>query len=508
MPVLKRKPARKSLPVSGRDAVSSHSEVMSFLKSHLIRVAADLFCAAEEQSASGDHRLLAYCTGSGGGMKRGLQKIVDQTWAAEATVASAAESAATALGTELAEAIDGTPRDAGLAQAGTNIEVASPASHEKPLDATRLEELKHRARQAPTPQALLEPRQVQKRLRSSPLSNIAHAQGHMREVEKRTKTRNQKVMMVQDIVLFDSYDRRAEIVFFPRKGIWRLRDYYELLVACRVEEVLADMNPSQCGEGGFNIPRTEVGWHQLLRAGVAPVKVPFAELSPEQRAGVAAELRFGLGCGALQWRTPAPPTIGGLGASADLWIEHMPEDPAFEKDSLNLLVPEERLVRLWAHRHLEDRQMHAFVKVLEACGHHVQQTTGFQISRNASTESLFCVTGSRALSARHKTGAGKSIGFAFCALDLAESKGSPSRLSILGSASSRDDRPQLPRVGTQGATKLRALLATPMLMDIIDEGALRTPPRKQKKARTAESATNPSPKALLDSAATLTEACS
>ena len=36
--------------------------------------------AAEEQSTAGDHRLLSYCTGLNGGMKKGLQKI---RWALE-----------------------------------------------------------------------------------------------------------------------------------------------------------------------------------------------------------------------------------------------------------------------------------------------------------------------------------------------------------------------------------------------------------------------------------------
>ncbi|CAK0903970.1 unnamed protein product, partial [Prorocentrum cordatum] len=43
--------------------------------------------------------------------------------------------------------------------------------------------------------------------------------------------------------LFDRFGRPAEVVFCPRGGRWRLRDFYELLVACRSEPPLAAAGP-------------------------------------------------------------------------------------------------------------------------------------------------------------------------------------------------------------------------------------------------------------------------
>ncbi|CAE8649265.1 unnamed protein product, partial [Polarella glacialis] len=39
--------------------------------------------------------------------------------------------------------------------------------------------------------------------------------------------------------------------------MWRLRDFFEVLVTCRQEPDLASLSPSEAPEGGLQIPRTE-----------------------------------------------------------------------------------------------------------------------------------------------------------------------------------------------------------------------------------------------------------
>merc|ERR1712150_9054 len=184
------------------------------------------------------------------------------------------------------------------------------------------------------------------------------------------------------------------------------------------------------------------------------------ELSPAEHEAAAAELRFGVCCGELPWSMPASPH--GLVANPDLWIDLMPEDSRFDKDTMIAVLPEERLVRLWASRHVEDRQLQAMSRVLERCGHRIQQTTGFKMSRNSTTSELFCVTGSKAATTRHKTGTNSNLPFALCGTQVGCEEPIP-RYRILGSKTSADDRPTTPRKGTSGAAKLAKLLATPTL---------------------------------------------
>jgi len=247
-----------------------------------------------------------------------------------------------------------------------------------------------------------------------------------------------------------------------------LRDYYELLVACRGQDALAGIGPSRSIEGGFAIPRTEAGWHQMLRSNVAPVRVPFAELTEDVCASIVPELRFGLGCGSLRWSaTEACGAAGHTSPVEDLWIDLMPRDKNFETDTLASLVAEEHLVRIWAYNHVEDRQLQAFVSVLRACGHSVQQTTGFRVSHNASTEMLFCLTGTRAATVRHKAGKNRNAPFALCAPEVSDGDSPKPRFTILGPSTTKDSRPLPPRCGTRGAKRLRALLQDPpaALMD-------------------------------------------
>merc|ERR1712146_171261 len=98
------------------------------------------------------------------------------------------------------------------------------------------------------------------------------------------------------------------------------------------------------------------------------------------------------------------------------------------------------------------------------------QTVGFHITCNKTYSTLFCVSGSRAVSKRHKTGAGGSAPFALRAVaDALECKSSGPRFSMLGSATSKDDGPTPPRAGTDGGAKLRRLSKrqAPAIMDAV-----------------------------------------
>ena len=87
----------------------------------------------------------------------------------------------------------------------------------------------------------------------------------------------------------------AEIVFRPRCGLWRLRDFYELLVACRQQEGLAATAPSRAPAGGLRLPRSEEGWQAMLAAGLAKEKA-FGKLSKEEKEAAAAEMRLCSAC--------------------------------------------------------------------------------------------------------------------------------------------------------------------------------------------------------------------
>lgn len=203
-----------------------------------------------------------------------------------------------------------------------------------------------------------------------------------------------------------------ELVVRPRGGLWRLRDFYEVLAECRAAAsgaaasggaaaALARASPSSCGSGGFRIPRTELGWHAMLRAAVATPRIQFGELSPEQRDAAAADLRFSVACGALPWR-PSQGTFGDGGKNdvgvQDRWIDEMPEDPKFEVNSLDWLPFEEKVVHISAYNHVEDHHLLAIVKALEACGHSVQQTSGFKMDKGGN----LLITGSKARRPTHK----------------------------------------------------------------------------------------------------------
>eukprot|EP00747_Dinoflagellata_sp_TGD_P179451 gnl/TRDRNA2_/TRDRNA2_30266_c0_seq1.p1 gnl/TRDRNA2_/TRDRNA2_30266_c0~~gnl/TRDRNA2_/TRDRNA2_30266_c0_seq1.p1 ORF type:complete len:484 (+),score=69.79 gnl/TRDRNA2_/TRDRNA2_30266_c0_seq1:47-1498(+) len=356
----------------GKPVAASHIEVFRSIKRRKIHKAEDLYQLAQERSAKGDHALLRYCTGEKG-MKRNLQSTIDSAWA--------------------------------------RSDVATISDHAAPLPADRLRELQAQAR---APCAVVstaadedvQSRQVAKRKPSgSELGKIVDARARVApalaersKVVDAAKTGRQRgnraAYSGTELLFFDHYTTRAEIIFKPHGGIWRLRDFFEVLVSCSSSEAaLAGIRPAAAAEGGFTIPRSELGWHAMLRSKVTTQRCSFKDLADEQHAAVAAEVRFGVGCGDLPWCAPA-------GGDADVWIDAMPMDPKFETDVLRTAPLEERLVRLWAYRHVEDRQLLAILRVLEACGHSIAETIGFTYSKKDG----ICVTSTRSKTPRHKHG--------------------------------------------------------------------------------------------------------
>jgi len=248
-----------------------------------------------------------------------------------------------------------------------------------------------------------------------------------------------------DVLLFDQYGHRAEIIFRPCGGIWRLRDFYEVLVACRCLPVvgLVGVSPSSAHEGGFVLPRSEAGWRAMLKAGVASPRLPLNELTSIQRNAVSGQFCFGHSCGALPWTPPLTPQCSGANEVPleDAWIDAMPQDPNFESDSLSgIAAEEERVVRLWARGHVEDRHLWALLQALESCNHTVQQSVGFTISSSG-----LCVTGSQARAVRHKHGNGSTAFGAICAQASQAERGRKIRpRAMLGDDRSSKHRPSPP----------------------------------------------------------------
>jgi len=263
----------------------------------------------------------------------------------------------------------------------------------------------------------------------------------VRDFKAGKKTRMKTPTSKDQVLLFDHFGRQAELVFRPRCGLWRLRDLFEVLTTCRQDLVMAGIGPSPAPEGGLQIPRQEAGWQAMLDSGVAKPAKPYSELEAAEKASAAAELRFGVGCGSIQWQTPKSSIV-------DEWIEAMPKDPAFETDSLATIAHEEKLVRLWAKGHVEDRHWLAVLRALEECQHVVQQTKGFRVQRG-----ILCVTGSKARVSTHVSGARLPFGLLSAQASEAEAKadsarrqkGLSSRFLMLGNARSASHRPEMAR---------------------------------------------------------------
>jgi len=92
------------------------------------------------------------------------------------------------------------------------------------------------------------------------------------------------------------------------------------------------------------------------------------------------------------------------GAKAhNVWIYAMPKEANFEDDTLYDRPMEEKIVRLWAKHHVEDKHLVAVIQALEACQHQICQTKGFDLKRDE-----LCVTGTQAGSGAEKPAQGGS----------------------------------------------------------------------------------------------------
>jgi len=375
------------MPGLKRLASSSHEEVYRFVRHKRIHAADELFRVAKERSAKDSGALLVFCCGCDDiSMKRNLQQEIDAMWMP----------------------------DTGLQSIDPSGESQVVRAHLKPLSETRLRALKTQARApAKRPRSGIPAQHVQIATPPSKNACFLQASEQLRCSRKR------------DLTLLDSLACRGEAVFRPFGGVWRLRDFYEVLVAVREDPTLAGVAPISTAEGGFRIPRSEDGWRALLRAAVATPRIPFDELTVSQRLAASAEVRFGIGCGALPWQPPSEQEQDPQHA----WIDAMPEDPLFEVDVLRGLPLEERLVRLWSHRHVEDSHLFAIVRAFEACEHLLQETVGFKLKDGA-----FKITGRRLLAPRHKSDARKGTFGAICAQAAVAEASTPSPiLAILGS---------------------------------------------------------------------------
>eukprot|EP00930_Biecheleria_cincta_P056771 TRINITY_DN4282_c0_g2_i1.p1 TRINITY_DN4282_c0_g2~~TRINITY_DN4282_c0_g2_i1.p1 ORF type:complete len:420 (-),score=91.60 TRINITY_DN4282_c0_g2_i1:137-1396(-) len=359
----------------------SHKEVYELVRKRQILTDDQLWDLAQKLSGKGDHCLLNYCSGSNGIKKRNLQATIDVIWMDEASAAKAASHGPDAV-------------------------------HCRILSAKQLDALKKRARNS-VPVARL-----------GTLGKVVDKKRPVGLMCIRDACLDAKMQSSGKEVLFDHLGHRAEMVFRPRCGIWRLRDFYELLVACQEEPDLQGAQPSLSAEGGFRFPRGESGWHAMLRAGVATPRIPFVELTHDQKAAASPEIRLGSACGSLCWNPAGPEAYKE-------WIEELPKDQSFEKDTLTNVAAEERLVHLWSKNHVEDRHWRALLQVLEACEHSVRQTTGF-----AMVKGVMQITGSAARSTKHKYGESKRTTFGIQAAKAAVEEESRKGSAGLRSAAS------------------------------------------------------------------------
>eukprot|EP00933_Yihiella_yeosuensis_P022338 TRINITY_DN1757_c0_g1_i3.p1 TRINITY_DN1757_c0_g1~~TRINITY_DN1757_c0_g1_i3.p1 ORF type:complete len:527 (-),score=105.81 TRINITY_DN1757_c0_g1_i3:12-1592(-) len=427
----------------------TYLEVYRLVKEKKIHLAEDLYELAQQKSEVGEHGLLLFCTGAKG-KKMNLQTTIDTIWTPDPGAVSA------------------NPRGA-------------EAAHRNKISSDAVERLKALARRPPPKQDGIP--EVIKYERATGLKKIKDLTD-----KGRGRGRGSGQGQTQEVHLFDQFGHQAEIIFRPRGGLWRLRDFYEVLAACSQEPDLLKTSPNKAG-GGFLIPRSEAGWHSMLRAGVATPRIPFAQLTEEQLKAASGQIRFGFACGDLTWKVPQRLL------KSDEWIDFLPEDEKFEVDSLAGSLAEERLVRLFARNHVEGKQLRAMVRVLEACQHAVFETKGFKIAPNG----IMSITGSKSRMTSHKHGFARGVTFGMLAAQasaaeevaeaLRRSQGLPQRMLMLGDDRSSHHRPQLSMIHTPDAVRIRDSLlkklsdTTDALADKSAEDSSEQPPDTQEPKR-------------------------
>lgn len=384
---------------SDSETTLSHIEVYKLVREQKIHLAQELYTLAQSLSEGGDSRLLNYCTGEKG-PKKTLQKSIDAVWKPS---------------TEDAE------------------------GHLKALCGTKLQELQRRA---------LRPSKTN-RSNSNSIEVLDVCGGGLRSIlETGVRRRGTKRIKNEGTLhLFDHFGRQAEIIFRPYLGVWRLRDFFEVLVACRQQDGLAATEPSPCAQGGIRLPRSEAGWKTMLATGVADQDKSFAKLSESELASCAGELRLCETCGPMPWQIPSTGVPKGA-KKHNAWIYAMPKDASFHENTLYDRPEEEKVVRLWAKHHVEDQHLVAVLKAIEACQHEVVQTKGFGLKQNK-----LCVTGTKARRSSHKAGSTICFGLASAQAAVEDEKdairrkknGLPPRAFLLTNGSSSDVKPELSR---------------------------------------------------------------
>ena len=395
------------------DDICTHQEVYRLVREQKIHLAEELYQLAQSDNEGGLPGLLNYCSGDGG-KKKNLQKTIDAIW----------------LPTESQE--------------------SEESEHRKVLCGSKLNELQRRA---------LKPKQF---VDSAEIVDVC--KGGLPSILDAGIRRlgRKKCAIGQGTQLFDHFGRQAEIIFRPHCGLWRLRDLFELLISCRQQDGLAFTEPSSAPHGGIRLPRTEAGWNSMRATGEIDEDKTFSKLSEAEKALAAAEMCLCAACGSMSWQLrddgnakPTKPT-----KPQDKWIFAMPQDDAFEKDTLYDRPMEEKLVRLWAKKHVEDKHLVGVLKALEACHHEIQQTKGFDFKKNQLE-----ITGTKARKTAHKAGPARSTTYglasAYAALEdqkdavRRSQKGLAQRGFLLNRSSASDMKPDKGRSFYESAKALQ-----------------------------------------------------
>jgi len=298
---------------------ATNAEVFRIVMQRKIHTASSLLKYAKELSALGDQRFLLYCVGRGGKMKANLQATINTMWQSQQH------------GKSDEMHVRPLPKEKALFMAQLCCERAAPPSMHMPPTAVAIK----------------------------PTSEVFPAAGSKLPE-----------------ALFDELGLPAALSFHPRGGLWRLRDFFELLLACREESALKGVAPSEFLEGGLRIPRTEAGWRMLLRAGVTKKRVHFSQLDADDHRGAAAELRFRKVC-RMPWRPPGSTEKNQ--EDTDAWARLMPLEASFEVNAFDARLHEDRLVILYAAGHVQADQLLAVWTSLCKCGHTIHETFGFKV---------------------------------------------------------------------------------------------------------------------------------
>eukprot|EP00405_Crypthecodinium_cohnii_P040665 CAMPEP_0206556466 /NCGR_PEP_ID=MMETSP0325_2-20121206/18460_1 /ASSEMBLY_ACC=CAM_ASM_000347 /TAXON_ID=2866 /ORGANISM="Crypthecodinium cohnii, Strain Seligo" /LENGTH=474 /DNA_ID=CAMNT_0054057071 /DNA_START=48 /DNA_END=1471 /DNA_ORIENTATION=+ len=317
--------------MSPKSVAASHEEVYRAVVEQNLRSASDLFEFAEQEASVGNKGLYLYCVGSSGKAKRNLAAIVKALWSAHEKMkerASMAEATAAPLSKEEIDELKARARtkpdvsiEEAAAREGSSIKQPPLPSRRRVFFSPMLLGLEH-------------------------LEDKAKSARKSKEASQSSKTR--------EVYCFSRSGPSATITFRPKALRWRLREYYQLLVALRSE-------PS--AQGAFPSDRT--------------IFIPRSNGKP------CAELRFTLGD--ISWlpsssmsSQAAKEASSGDVPDEDRWIDDIPASDMFDVDAFDLVPAEGRVVSVTTWTGVEDHHMLAFCRAIERCGHDIEKTLGFK----------------------------------------------------------------------------------------------------------------------------------